>query len=86
MRMKLATGKAVAVEEGQPAGAKVLDFMEALKRSVSTGKSGGEEPRAKPAAAKPRASRPAPVKRSGPKEAPGKSAPAEKRKPAKRSA
>jgi len=35
VKSKLSTGQAVAVEDNSPSGAKVLDFMEALKRSVA---------------------------------------------------
>ena len=50
VKSKVSSGKSVAVDDGQPEGGKVLDFMEALKRSLAEG---GAKPSATGAPAPP---------------------------------
>jgi DNA end-binding protein Ku len=50
VKRKAESGGSVPVEDEAAPGAKVIDFMEALKRSVSGGKKDDEAPKPKPAA------------------------------------
>jgi DNA end-binding protein Ku len=77
VKAKLGRGETVPVEEQAEPGAKILDFMEALKRSVAASGGGGEEAPPEP----PRKPRKAPAK----KPAAGKSSRASKA-PARRRA
>lgn len=74
VRRKVETGGKISVEEEAAPGAKVIDFMEALKRSLGT----TAKPEAAPAEAAP--SKTAPKKRAP---AAAKAKPAAKKKPAK---
>ena len=62
VKRKVASGGSVAVEEEADSSAKVIDFMEALKRSLSGGEAKAAEPEAapkKPATRKAKAAAPA---------------------------
>ena len=59
VKSKVSSGKSVAVDDGQPEGGKVLDFMEALKRSLAEG---GAKPSATGAPARRVAAKPGKTK------------------------
>lgn len=75
VKQKIASGGAVPVDETKPGGAKVLDFMEALRRSVGQG---GDAPTQKDAAP--------PKRRAAAKSASGGASKKEPAKPARKPA
>ena len=80
VQTKVKSGGSVAVEtEAAPSGAKVVDFMEALKRSLAGGAKKPEDKAAAKAEAKPAAAKPEKAKAAPAKPRP-KAKPAPKRK------
>jgi DNA end-binding protein Ku len=79
VRRKVESGGAVPVEDEAAPGAKVIDFMEALKRSLSGAGSGAPLKSSKPAEARTKA---APAKAKAPAKRPAPKAPPTRKKKA----
>ena len=82
VRTKLETGRIVTPEETEPRGAQVLDFMEALKRSLGRGAGRPSHEEDQP----PRRGARASVKKAPPKKSPARKSATKKPAPRKRSA